>query len=69
MAASGEGGAVQDEVGGVLRCSEAYNLQVETPGAAPFILRRNLEVSTSSPSQLTRMREFLGRALTTLLAM
>ena len=30
MAASGEGGAVQDEVSGVLRCTET-SLQVEMP--------------------------------------
>ena len=35
MAASGEGGAAQNELGGVLRCS----LQVESPVAVPFILR------------------------------
>ena len=56
MAVGGEGGAVQDEVGGVFGCSEtqlAGGVAVESPGAVPFLLQRNLEASTSRPSQPT----------------
>ena len=52
MAAGGEGGVAQDEVSGVLRCSETQ-LAGGVAGAVPFILRRNFEVSASRPSQPT----------------
>ena len=47
MAVGGEGGAVQDEVGGVLRCREVQ-VAGGVAGAVPFILHRNLEASASS---------------------
>ena len=52
MATDGEGGAVQDEVGGVLRCS-VTQLAGGITRAVLFILRQNLEASASRPSQPT----------------
>ena len=52
MATGGEGGAVEDEVGGVLRCS-VTQLAGGIAGAVPLILRQNLEASASRPSQPT----------------
>ena len=33
-----------------------HSLQVESPGAVPFILRRNLEASASRPSQHSKSK-------------